>query len=291
MLPKSPVNPVRRIIFVVCSALIVAFNINTFIHAGALIPGGFTGIALLTDQVSQKFFGFHVPYGPMFIAINAIPAIICFKYIGKWFTIYSCINIILNGFITEWMPPIFTNFLQIQDPLLNAIFGGLLNAVGISLCLSVNCTSGGTDFIAIFFAEKKGKDAWNYILAGNVVLLIIAGFLLSLDKALYSIIFQFTTTMALGALYRGYQQCTLLIITSNPDGVYAMIRDKTNHDATSFSGIGHFQKQERIMLYSVVAANEVQMLIREIKKIDCNAFINIIKTEELTGKFFRRPKD
>ncbi|GMO47419.1 MAG: YitT family protein [Termitinemataceae bacterium] len=291
MLQKSSVNPSKRIALVMLSAIVAAFNINTFVHAGGLIPGGFTGITLLINQITIKFFGFHTPFSPIFILINAIPAIICFKYIGKWFTIYSVINILLTGFLTDCMPTMFTDFLQLQDALLNAVFGGFLNAFAISLCLFVDTTSGGTDFIAIFFAEKKGKDMWNMIFAGNIVLLIIAGSLLSLDKALYSIIFQFTTTSALRFMYRGYQQQTLLIITERPTEVYCVIRDKTNHDATSFSGLGHYKNEARTMLYSVVSANDIQHLISEIKKIDEHAFINMIKTEELTGKFFRRPKN
>ncbi|MDR2841747.1 MAG: YitT family protein [Spirochaetaceae bacterium] len=287
----SSVNPYKRVIFVILSSIILAFNINTFIHAGGLIPGGFTGLSLLFKDIAFKFFNIEIPYGPLFILLNSIPAVICFKYIGKWFTIFSCINIVLSGFITDWMPTMFTNFLSIHDSLLNAVFGGLLNSLGISMALYVNSTTGGTDFIAIYFAEKKGRDAWNLILAANFVILAIASITMSIDKALYSIIFQFTSTMALGVMYRGYQQRTLFIITNRPNEVYSIIRDKTNHDATSFTGIGRYQNQERVMLYSVVAANDINVLVPEIRKIDSEAFINIVKTESLTGKFFRPPKD
>jgi uncharacterized membrane-anchored protein YitT (DUF2179 family) len=50
-------------------------------------------------------------------------------------------------------------------------------------------------------------------------------------------------------------------------------------------------KTERIMLYSVVAANDVTPLIVAIKEVDPSAFINTIRTEQLTGSFYRRPKN
>jgi uncharacterized membrane-anchored protein YitT (DUF2179 family) len=291
MLQKSKMHPLKRLLFVTLSAILFAININTFVHAGALIPGGFTGLSLLLGEIGGKFFGLKIPFGITLIILNTIPALICFRYIGKYFTLFSCINILFSAFLTDFLPTMFITFLQMHDNLLCAIYGGLLNAIAISLCLLVNATSGGTDFIAIFFAEKKGRDMWNIIFAGNCAILIIAGFLFSLEKALYSIIFQFTTTMALNFMYRGYQQCTLLIITNNPEDVYKCIRDTTNHDATSFTGLGRYQMTKREMLYSVVASNEVQSLINDIKKIDTSAFINILKTERLNGKFFRRPKD
>jgi uncharacterized membrane-anchored protein YitT (DUF2179 family) len=123
------------------------------------------------------------------------------------------------------------------------------------------------------------------------VILVVAGFLFTLDIALYSIIFQFTVTMALGFLYKGYQQVTLFVITSKSDAVYKLIREETNHAATAFTGQGQYEKTQRVMLYSVVAANEATGLVEGIKRIDSGAFINVIKTEQLGGKFYRRPKD
>jgi uncharacterized membrane-anchored protein YitT (DUF2179 family) len=283
--------PLKRIVWVAVSAFLMAFNVNTFIHAGGLIPGGFTGLSLLIQESALKFAGLHLPFGIMLIVLNAIPAVISFRAIGKWFSIFSCVNIVLCGLIADWMPPILTNFLQVHDPLLSAVFGGLLNALAINLCLNVDATTGGTDFIAIYFSERQGKDVWHYILIGNCVILTLAAFLSGPDKALYSIIFQYTTTAALTSLYRGYQQKTLLIITDKSEEVYTVIRDKTNHDATSFTGLGRYLKKERTMLYSVVAADDVTPLISAIKEVDPCAFINTIRTEQLTGSFYRRPKN
>jgi uncharacterized membrane-anchored protein YitT (DUF2179 family) len=281
----------KRIALLLAGSVLMAFDINTFVHAGGLIPGGFTGLTLLIQEICWRYGQFRLPFSVINYALNAVPAIICYKFIGKKFALYSCLMIVVSGLLTDWMPAMFIEFLQIHDVLLSAIFGGLLNAVAISLCLYADATSGGTDFIAIFISEKYRKDAWNYIFAGNCVILALAGFLFSLDKALYSIIFQFTTTAALGALYHGYQQKTLLVITSMPEDVYMYIREQTGHGATSIEGMGHYEKKKRVVLYSVVSANEAAGVIRGIMKIDPKAFVNMIKTEQINGLFFKRPKD
>jgi uncharacterized membrane-anchored protein YitT (DUF2179 family) len=92
-------------------------------------------------------------------------------------------------------------------------------------------------------------------------------------------------------LYRAYQQKTLLIITAHPTEVYNLIHERTQHAATSISGIGLYQKQERSLLYSVVYSNEISSLINAIHTIDADAFINVIKTEQINGKFYKKPKD
>ncbi|MDR1177603.1 MAG: YitT family protein [Spirochaetaceae bacterium] len=282
---------IKRFALVIFGALLMAFNLKTFVHAGGLIPGGFTGLTLLIQEICIRFGNFHIPFSVVLYALNAVPALVCYKFIGKNFALYSILMIVISGLLTDFMPAMFTEILQVHDSLLSAVFGGLLNALSISLCLYAGATSGGTDFIAIFISEKYRRDAWNYIFAGNCVILAAAALLFALDKALYSIIFQFTTTAALSSLYRGYQQKTLFIITAKPDEVYALIREKTNHGATSFKGYGFYEKKDRVLLYSVVAADEANILIRAIKAVDFSAFINVIKTEHLNGRFFQRPKD
>jgi uncharacterized membrane-anchored protein YitT (DUF2179 family) len=281
---------VRRIVLIGLGAVLMAFNINTFVHAGGLIPGGFTGLALLIQDIGHRY-NIHIPFSAALFTLNAIPVIFCFKYVGKKFTLYSVLMVIISGLLTDWMPEMFIETIQLHDTLLSAVFGGLLNAVSISLCLFADATSGGTDFIAIFLSEKYRKDSWNYIFAGNCVILAVAGYLFSLEKALYSIIFQFTTTWALGFLYRAYQQKTLLIITGKPAEVYQVIRKMTNHGATSFTGTGLYNMEERKLLYSVVYSNEVTRLVKAIRQADSDAFINVIKTEHLNGRFFRKPRD
>ncbi|MDR1316512.1 MAG: YitT family protein [Spirochaetales bacterium] len=289
--PHPPISIIKRLLLITAGALIMAFNLNTFVHAGGLIPGGLTGMALLIKGVCLEFFQIEVPFSILLYILNAIPALISFRFIGKKFTLYSCLMIFLSGILTDWMPAMFIEHLQVHDTYLSAIFGGILNAVSISLCLFANATSGGTDFIAIFISEKYHRDAWNYIFAGNCVILLFAGYLFAIDKALYSIIFQFTTTLALRTLYRGYQQKTLFIITSMPNEIYALIRDRMVHSATMFTGIGMYEMKNRTLLYSVVAANQIRQLSTKIREIDPSAFINIISTDQLFGQFRKPPRD
>jgi uncharacterized membrane-anchored protein YitT (DUF2179 family) len=292
MTPKEPfLHTLQRLLLVLAGAVLMAFTINTFVHAGGIIPGGFTGLTLLIQEICLRDGGVHIPFSVILYILNAVPAVICFRFIGKRFTLYSCLMILVCGVLTDFMPAMFIDFIQFHDTLLSSVFGGILNAIATALCLYAGATSGGTDFIAIFISEKYHKDAWNYIFAGNCVILAAAGYLFSLDKALYSIIFQFATTVAMSALYRGYQQRTLLIITNAPEAVYTLIRDKTHHAATSFEGFGYYEKKARTLLYSVVSADEVTSLVSAIKSIDPGAFINILKTEHINGKFFTRAKD
>lgn len=282
---KTILREIRKIVCIIFAAAIYGFSINNFLHGSGLLAGGFTGVSLLGQKVLLEFAGISVPLSVIYIPINTVPAVISFKFIGKRFTIYSLIMIVLSSTFADMIP----NFGLTDDILLCAVFGGIINGAAISICLLNNATSGGTDFISIFISERYGKDAWDYIFAGNVVVLVFSGVLFGWRGAMYSIILQFCSTMVIQMLYKRYQKQTLFIITEKPNEVYAVIKDCTNHDGTLFRGVGLYKGKERNMIYSVVSSDEIRRVVSKIKEEDPAAFINIMKSEEVMGNFYRRP--
>ncbi len=262
----------------------MAVNIKTFVQAGNLLPGGATGLTLLIQRIFKLFFDLDIPYSPINILLNAVPAFIGFKFIGKKFTIYSCLMILLVGLFADMIPA----YTITDDVLLVSVFGGIINGAAISICLSVESTSGGTDFIAIYMSEKKHVDSWNFVLGINAVILSVAGLLFGWDKALYSIIFQYASTQMIHILFQHYQKETLLIVTKQPELVCGIIDSMCHHGATIIKAEGSHEHKETSIVYSVVGKDQYISIVRAIKREEPNAFINTIDTESLTGRFFQK---
>ncbi len=278
---------VFRIFVVVFASIFYAWNLRCFAKMGGLFPGGFSGLSLLLQKIGLDFIGIDIPFTVFNVILNSIPAYIAYRYIGRRFTLYSIIVIILSSIFVDILPPYqFTD-----DIMLISVFGGLLNGFAISLCLNVGATTGGTDFISIFLSRMKGIDAWNYILVGNVIMLVVAGALFGWSIALYSIIYQFCSTQIIQMLYKRYQKETLFIISDKSNEIYHAIREMTNHDATLFKGVGCYEEKERTLIYSVINSEAKRELIPLIRSIDEHAFINIVKTQELNGRFHDIPQD
>lgn len=277
----------KRIIVICIASLIMAVNIKTFVRAGGLYPGGATGLTILIQAIAERFFNVTIPYTVVNLLLNMVPIYIGFRFIGKKFTLYSCLMIILTGVLTDVIP----GFVITYDTLLISIFGGMINGFIISLCLLMNATTGGTDFIAIFLSEKKGVDSWNFILGFNVLILFAAGILFGWDKALYSIIYQYASTQVLHMIYTRYQKQTLFIVTNMPKEVCKAINTVSMHGATILEGKGSYEQHERDIVYSVVSKEESKRVIRAVKEVDEKAFVNALRTEELSGRFYQKPTE
>ncbi len=278
-------SELKMLAMLTLGACVFAFNMQSFVNTGGLFPGGFAGITLLIRRSAAEFLGMNIPYSLVYLPLNLVPAFIGFKFIGKRFTIMSFYMVALSSFLTDLLPDMTIT----SDTLLISIFGGILNGASISICLLAGASAGGTDFISIYFSEKKGIDTWNYIFMANVCILTLAGILFGFDAAMYSIIYQFCSTQIIQTLYKRYQKDTMLIITAKPQEVYEQIRISTHHDATHIHGIGMYEGAERHILYSVVGRSQVERLMQEIREIDPKAFINVIQTEQLTGRFYKPP--
>ena len=265
----------------------MAANIKSFVEAGGLFPGGFNGLTLLLQRSARQFLGLSLPFSLINFLLNAVPVVISFRLIGKRFTVYSCLAIVLTSVLTDLLPSMPLT----DDVLLVSIFGGIINGFAISLCLLGGATSGGTDFIAVAVSERLGVDAWNYILLGNAAMLVVAGLLFGWDKALYSILFQFASTQIVHLLNPRYKRTTLFIISDKSEEIYERIKESTHHGATLFRGTGLWGGEPRSMIYSVIAGDQVKKITRQVREVDPHAFINILKTDQVSGNFYQQPHD
>lgn len=270
---------------VVIASFIMSINIKSFVRAGNLIPGGFTGLSLLLQRASFEFLNIDIPYSVINIGLNALPAFIGFKMIGKKFTSYSVLMIVLNSFLVDLIPITPITY----DPLLVSVFGGILNGIAVVIALHGKASSGGTDFIAIYLSNKLKQPSWNFIFGINVVILLIASALFGFEACMYSIIFQFVSTQIIDSFHRRDHKVTLLMITDKANFIEEKLLEYTHHGMTRFEGNGCYLKENRTLLYTVVSADEVKEVIDFVKEKDPNIFINVVKSESVAGNFYQEP--
>lgn len=275
------------LVCVIVASLVMALNIKSFVRAGNLFPGGFTGLTVLIQRICQEFFSFNISYTLVNVALNALPAYIGFKTIGKRFTFFSLMMVFLSGVFVDVLPSINIT----SDRLLVAVFGGIINGTAIGIALHGRASSGGTDFIAVYLSNRFNANSWNVVLGLNAGMLCVAGLLFGWEAALYSIIFQFVSTQVINFVHQNYSRATLHIITSYPDNLEKALLTYTHHGITRFEGIGCYKEEPRTLLYTVVAKDEVKEVVHFIREHDANAFINVTKSESIYGRFYRDPLD
>ena len=270
---------------ILLGSLIVAVNMNTFVEQGKLVPGGFSGLAKLIQRVGLTFYDVKISFTVLNVLFNAIPAVFAYRLVGKKFTVFSCLSLLVVSVLVDELPVIPIT----GDILLISVFGGILNGLGLSLILNNNASSGGTDFIAMSLSNKYKVSTFNYMLLFSAVIILISGRLFGMDKALYSIIFQFCNTQVINTFYKKYKKKTLLIVTDNPAAISADLLELTNHSSTILKGFGSYTAHKKYLIYTVLSDSDVRKMKKQIHQQYPDTFVNVINSSDVVGNFYIQP--
>lgn len=282
MYDKNTFHLLSCIVLVLISSLIQCFAIKTFVLPAHLLSSGFTGLSILISKISNEFgFNFNISLGIILFNLPAI--ILCIKSISLKFTILSCIQLVLTSILLQ-----FLNFTPLfDDIMLNCLIGGVVYGMCTVLALKANASTGGTDFIALYVSNKIGKSIWSYVFIFNTIMLIVFGFIFGFKYAGYSIIFQFVSTKTIESFHHRYDQITLQITTKYPEDIIKSYTNVYRHGITVTKSYGGYSKEENYLCHSVVSSYELKDIIKLIKKEDPKAIINVLKTENFYGGFYR----
>ena len=280
-------DDIRRIFLSVLSGVIISLNLQLLVRSGGLYPGGLSGLTILIQDIFDKFLGIPVPYGRLYLLLNLPPIWLGFRKIGKKFTLYTLITVATVTFLTELIPESMIT----ADPLLISVFGGIINGASIAVALSAGATTGGTDFISIYLTENSPFDGFSVILGFNAVMLSVAGLLFGWDRALYSIIFQYASTQIVHFLNNRYKKDTVFVVTDHPDEIVESLRKCVRHGVTEMKVLGAYEGQPRTLIYTVISSPELKRVLKALRDTDPQAFVNVIRTERVTGRFYIKPND
>lgn len=278
---------VRRVITiaaVVISALLQTYVIQAFIRPANLLSSGFTGVAILIDKIASLYGG-NISTSLGMLVLNIPVAFLCSKRISMRFTFYSMLQVFLASFFLKvcHFTPIF------DDVLLCVVFGGFLYGIAIAIALRGNASTGGTDFIALYVSNKTGKSIWEYVFAGNVVILCIFGYMFGWIYAGYSILFQFVSTKAISAFHHRYERVTLQITTAKAEPVMKAYVSQFRHGISCVEAIGGYSRKKMYLLHTVVSSYEVNDIIHLLMEEDEHVIVNMFKTEDFYGGFYQAP--
>ncbi len=283
---KQWVRFIISLCLVVLSALIQTYALQVFLKPAGLLSSGFTGLAILINHIGA-LNNINISISLMIVLLNLPVAILCGKSISFKFTVLSslqfvCVSIFLS---------IFRFKILFNDMMLNIIIGGAVYGFGIVCALYANASTGGTDFIALYVSNKTGKSIWFYVFVYNCILLCVFGFVSSWKLACYSIIMQFVSTKVIDSLYHRYDRSTIQITSTKPEEIVKKYTQKYRHGISVWQSYGGYSHQQNFMLNTVVSTLEVKEIAQLILSVDPHAIINVYRTDDFYGGFYRKPID
>jgi len=264
---------------VLVGGLIWSLAINGILIHHQFMSGGVSGFALVIHYLFK-----FLPVGLMVFLMNIpIFAMGWAMMSGKFFAL-SLLGMLSFSFfltVTTWL------HIPIDNPLLAALFAGVISGVGTGLVFRCGGSGGGTGIISMVINRYFSVRVGMVFFALNAIPLILGALLINLEAALYSIIYVYVSGSVTDRILTGFnERRSVFIISTKSSEIAEEVLDKLHRGATFFKGEGAYTHTTMKVVYCIVPLFELARLKDLISTIDPKAFIVINETMEVIGKGF-----
>ncbi|RMC39996.1 YitT family protein [Lactobacillus sp. ESL0236] len=263
-------------------SIAVAIALNLFWGPGHMYSSGITGFAQLINTLSERYLPFTLTTSAMYFALNVPLLLVAWFKIGHKFTFFTIITVILGSIMMRVLQPVNMHV----DPLVCAIFGGMINGLGTGFALKNGISTGGLDIVGIVVQKKTGTSYGKVSIFINLVIIAAAGIAFGWNRALYSALTIFINGRVIDAVYTQHQKLQVTIVTDQPQAIIDGIQEKMHRGITIFHDVeGAYSHIEKKVLITVINRYDMYDVLQIVQKSDPYAFMSVTEVERVYGTF------
>ncbi len=273
---------IKDFLYWLIGCAVYSFSVVSFLEPNKISPGGFTGVATILSAVTP------IPSGTILLILNVPLMLFALKKLGGGFILKTvAVTFILSSTlnIAEIMFPKFS-----LNPVLAAVFGGIISGFGISLILISGATTGGVDIIAHFINSKRPHiSVGRVIMVFDALVIMLSAFIYAnIESALFSLIAIYAATQVIDSMLYGADKGKIVLIVTKKSGtIVERVSTELGRGITRVSSKGGFTGEDNELLLCAVRKYEVANLITLIKEADTKAFTVITDAGEIIGQGFK----
>ncbi len=263
-------------------SVVYAVSVSLFLDPNGIVPGGFTGIAMIIG-----YFFPTLRTGTVVLLLN-VPIIFIgiFKFGIKFLTstIYATV---LSSIMMNVLAPLgaLTN-----DPLLACVAGGCLMAIGLQLVLTQGATTGGTDIIVKLLRLKfRGISAGTmFIFTDGLVVLCAAIATRNVDSGLYAAMCIIVSAVVMDIILNGSNEAKMILLISDKyEAITKRLMTELDAGATLLDGHGAYSGNDKTVVLCVVKKALIARALKIIKAEDDQSFAIVTTANEVFGEGYK----
>ena len=269
-----------RTLFMTVGGILMGVGLEFFLIPNSISDGGIVGISIMLAHLLD------IPLGLFLFVLNIPFFYLGYKQIGKTFAISSIYAVAVFSIATTMLHS-YSEFTS--DPLLAAVFGGIVIGIGIGIVIREGGSTDGTEILAILISKKSAFSVGETIMFFNFFILGSAGFIFGWDKAMYSLITYFIAFKVIDIVIVGLDESkSAMIISDLPEEIGKAIHDRLGRGVTYLHGAGGYANENKKVIYCVVTRLEEAKLQSIVEDIDETAFLAIANVAEVRGGRFKK---
>lgn len=265
---------------IVLGCLVGGLAYPLFLVPNSIAPGGLTGVATVLNYLYQW------PVGVTSLLMNIPLFLVGYKAMGRVFVIRSFIATVLFSLAIDLLQlPTAT-----EDPMLSAVFGGVLLGIGLGLILRGGATTGGSDMVARLIHHRLPViSVGMFLFIIDCCVILLAAVFIGGTQALYGMVSIYVSGTVVDVVLAGLTaNKACFIMTEKWDAISQKILADMDRGCTHLSARGGFSGSERPVVLCVISRQEVSRLKQIVIEADETAFMFITDAHEALGEGFNK---
>lgn len=271
----------KKFTVITLASFVYGASISLFIDPNDLAPGGISGLSVILNRI------FPLETGTIYLLINIPIMLLGIWKFGLKFIVSTSWAILMISVSTNVFKPLGA---LTDQPILAAIFGGVLTAAGIGYVMRAGATTGGTDIIVKCLKLKKPHLKTGTLFLGLDIVIILTGGIVfkNVDSVLYSLISVAITSIVLDMILYGRDEAKMIFIISNAsEAITARMLDELDTGVTHLTGTGAYKKEEKQVILCVIKKPDAYRAEEIVRQEDSNAFMIIANASEIYGEGYK----
>jgi len=268
---------------IVTGCVLFGLGFNLFLLPNGLNAGGISGLAMLFVRLTNVG-----SIGLVTAVVNLPLFALGGLKVGKKFFFGSLLGMALSAAFIDLFALIPT---PVTEPLVGAIYGGVLCGLGLGLVFSQGASTGGSDIIV-----RLLKLRWQNVPIGmiamcfDLVVVVLTGISFrNVGLALYSGVAIYITGQIIDAVvYRFDYSKVALIISKEHHRIAASIARDLERGVTYLDGEGYYTGSRTKVILTAVKKQQLAELKQLVVQIDPEAFIIVQEAHQVLGDGFSR---
>lgn len=282
-LPQKASPVIVNLFLIFSGSVVFAVGLHALVIPQAFLSGGVVGVALIFQYLIPA-----LPMGPVYFLLNLPLLLMGWFSVSRRFMLYSIAGMVLFSAACTLVKPLPFG---IHDPILAALLAGVICGAGSGLILRSLGSAGGLDILAVALNRRFGLRLGTVFFAANALVLAAGAYLHDLEKALYSIIFVYTSSAVLDAILAGFNRRKLVYVISDRTREIAdRIMKRVNRGVTLLQGKGAFSGKDKEVILTITTMTELPLLKELVFAVDPEAFVIVNDTLEVLGRRHGRLK-
>ena len=263
------------------SCALYAVGFNWCFDPNHLSVGGFTGVAQIIN-----FFIPQAPIGTIIVVLNLPLFILSWKKVGRQWLYATLYATLVSSGMIDLLAGVYT--FRPMEPMLAAIYGGVIVGLGCGLMLRYSATTGGTELAARLLKLKfPGLSIGTLCLSIDAIVVIsYAAVFRDLTQALYAMVALFIISKVMDrVVYGGNGAKMAYIISEQYEAITAKLLE-LDRGVTLLEGRGGFSGSPKNVILCAFSRAQIVSIKSIVKQADPDAFIIVCDAYEILGEGF-----